>query len=497
MALDRVAAESAFLHLLVEQLRPSAPDGHLALVRLLDHIAGMVGGHAAVITPDTRVIGRDDASSSLLRAHGSATAKRVREGALGAACLVLPGSYVQIVGIGNLRPRPVILVAGRAQYPRWVADLVNYAALALGASSTPSRLARGEHELVPAVHTARAAILTHLMAGDVTAARRLARPVLPGVLDTSPTRVFLVECPPGSRTLSLESCRRALAGAALAAADPHCPDHVVVVAPPPRSPHTDKVRRALKELVEARSVGAVGESGPVELDRFRDAYDMAARALRVARRRPERIALHSDGKQLAQHLPDSARGWAQAYLTPFQELSDEERFDLLSIVGEVLHTGHAAAAEKISLNRKTVAARWNRAGSVLGVDLRDMRVRAELNLALELAQTQSQSAPGGTREPALSLAEILHSPAALAWAQEFTAPLRRDARPLLRTVTAWIAANGRIEECAQHLDAHPNTVRNHLAACERLLGRRLVGRSGGAHDLVIALRIQSAARRER
>jgi sugar diacid utilization regulator len=250
----------------------------------------------------------------------------------------------------------------------------------------------------------------------------------------------------------------------------------------------------VKELVAAQSLGAAGESGPVELDRIRDAHEMAARALAVARRQPEHIARYSDGRQLAHLVADSGASWAQAYLKPLSGLSDEERDGLLPVVRQVLHSGHGAAAEAIGLNRKTVAARWNRAGSVLRLDLRDMRVRAELNLALELVRT---TANGTEPSPALSLGEILTTPVAVAWAQEFTAPLRRDARPLLRTVTAWISANGRIEECAERLDAHPNTVRNHLGACERLLGRRLVGRSGGANDLVIALLIQPAARRGR
>jgi hypothetical protein len=39
---------------------------------------------------------------------------------------------------------------------------------------------------------------------------------------------------------------------------------------------------------------------------------------------------------------------------------------------------------------------------------------------------------------------------------------------------------------------HANTVRNHLAACEAALGRRLVGTSGGAYDVVNAMEILHA-----
>lgn len=481
--LERVDTERSFLRLLINQLKPSVRASPNALIDLLDHIARMISGHAAVFTAEGRLIGRGNIPSILLQTCRSAAAERVRAGELGVASVVQGGFYLQIMGIGESKPRPVILVARRTRYPTWMADLVHCAAVALTASSALSRVERVERQLSHVSQTARTAVLMQLMVGNVEAAHRLADPAVAGALDTSLARVFVIEDPRRRRACILEACQRSLAGRALAAADPHRDDHVVVVAPAAQSPHMDEVRTVIKGLA---ATCTVGESGPVELDRIGIAHEMAVQALKVARRQPERIARYSGERQLAHLLADSARTWAQAYLKPLHELPDEEWSDVIAVLQQVLQSGHGAAAENIGINRKTVGARWNRAGSILGLDLRDMRTRAELNLALELMQTAADSPEPA---PGLSLAEILLHSAARSWAEEFLAPLRRDGRPLLRTVTAWISVNGRIEECAEQLVAHPNTVRNHLGACERLLGRRLVGRAGGANDLVMALRI--------
>lgn len=486
VALERIDAEPAFLRLLINQLRPSVRSSPNSLVKLLGHIAGLVSGYAVVMTPEGRMIGQGGIPSIFFQAYRSEAAEKVRDGQLSAASLVRNDFYLQIVGIGEFKPRPLILVARRTQYPTWMANLVNYAAVALTASSTLSRVERVEQQLAQAMQAAKVAVLTHLMAGNVDAARRLAERVVPGVLEPPLARVFVIECPHSARACILETCQRSLGGSALAAADPHRDDRVVIVAPTAQSPHLDGVRSAIKALAVAHANCVVGESGPAQLDRIGEAHEMAVRALRVGRRQPDRMALYSEERQLAHILADTSWPWAQAYVKPLHELRELERGELLAVARQVLQFGHGGAAKRIGLNRKTVGVRWNRIAAILGLDLGDMRVRAELNLALDLIQNERG---GADSAPSLSLTEILLHPVARTWAQKFLAPLRRDSRPLLRTVEAWVGANGRIHETAVRLQAHPNTVRNHLAACERLLGRRLVGRSGGANDLVMALRI--------
>ncbi|WP_329173831.1 helix-turn-helix domain-containing protein [Streptomyces sp. NBC_01477] len=108
------------------------------------------------------------------------------------------------------------------------------------------------------------------------------------------------------------------------------------------------------------------------------------------------------------------------------------------------------------------------------------------DLALRLARGPARRALPG---PAPRLAELLRSQQARAWAMDLLRPLVDDAGPLLTTVRAWITCGGRVQDCAELIGRHPNTVRNHLSSCEELLGRRLMGRGGGAHVLVTALGI--------
>lgn len=482
---DQAEAEATLLRLLVNQLRPSVRSTPNMLSSVLGHLASTVNGPAAVVTPDGRMVGRDGITSILQKAKNSPAVERVRTGELGAASLVLEGFYVQIAGMGECRPRPVILVARRTQFPTWMAGLVNSAAVALAASSQLSRGERVQQGLTQAMHAARAAVVAQLLAGQVQPARRLAEQVVPGLLDAPRARMIVIECGTGARAHVLDACQRPMAGKAVVAADLHCDDRVLIVAPI-AEPHVDDARRLVKDL-SIRAGCVAGESGPVALTRICDADEMASRALKVARRQPERFATYSGESQLAHLLADAARPWALAYLKPLGELPVLEQEALLDNARHVLQSGHGRAAEIAGLNRKTISSRWNRTARILGLDLDDMQVRAELDLALELVRATDRSAESAA--PGLSIAEIIMAPIARKWACEFVAPLRGDSRSLLRTVTAWISVNGRIDECAARLEAHPNTIRNHLAACERILGRKLVGRAGGANDLVTALRI--------
>lgn len=378
-------SESAFLHLLIDQLRPSVRANPNALPNLLHHLARMVSGHVAVITAEGKAISAGDSIHSIpSEVYNSEPARRVRAGELGAASLIRDGIYIQILSIGESNPRPAIFVARKTEYPTWMANLVSRAAVTLAAVSSLSRVERAEHQLARVSQTARTSVLAQLMIGNPDTARRLAGSFIPGVLDTSLVRVFIIKCPPCTRARILEACQHCLADEALAAADLDRNDHVVVVAPTPMPPHVDDVRTVIKDLAASHAPCTVGESGPVELNHVGNAFEMALRALAVARRSPDHFAQYSEERQLAHILADSARTWAEAYLKPLHELSDGEKSQLFTVLQLVLQFGKIGAARKVGLNRKTVDTRWRRAESILGLDLHDMQVRAELNLALHL-----------------------------------------------------------------------------------------------------------------
>lgn len=73
---ERSDAQSAFLRLQINQLRPSVRASPNALANLLDHIATLVGGHAVVLTAEGRMIGRAGVPSVVLKAYRSVTQRR-------------------------------------------------------------------------------------------------------------------------------------------------------------------------------------------------------------------------------------------------------------------------------------------------------------------------------------------------------------------------------------------------------------------------------------
>lgn len=484
MAIDAPDAERDYLYKLIDHLRPSRPSGPDAVTSLLGRIAVLVGGHAALVAPDGSMTG-NIASPVLSGVRYSPSSLRVRDGELSAASLVQGGHYIHLIGIGEQKPRPVFVVARRTPYTAGAAKLISGTAFALAAYDRLARTKNIEGQLAQALPTARAAVLLQLLAGDVEGARKLAEPLVPGLLDAPVAQIFILECPAAIRTSVFAACQRAVGGRALATAIPSSDSRIAVLAPASSPQGAGDVGKDLRQIAEDFEC-FMGESRPVSLERVRHAHQMATEALAVAPRLPGRAAVYNGEQQLAHLLCDRSRAWAEEVLKPLDVLADGERRELIGALEEVVRHGQSAAAQRLGLNRKTVAARCARAQCLLGVNLSDMRSRAELDLALQILQLSARKAPSA---PCVSLSDILMSPTARAWAQNLVLPLREDARPLLRTVRTWIACNGRVKVCAQLLNTHHNTVRNHLAACEELLGRRLVGRRGGATDLVMALRI--------
>lgn len=481
---EEVEAELAYTRFLIDFLRPADPLHGDTVEHLLKLMEELIDGHAAVIAPDGGIKTGSQIPQTVTGDPDTLPVGRVRSGALGAIAAHHGGHYFQLLGIGKSVPRPVLVVARKKPFSSSVSNLISRTVTALMVSDRLAQTERSEQELAPARTGAMVAIHARLLSGDIEGARQLAEPLLPGVLNAARAEVYVVECTHNRRHEVLARCREAFKDVALAVPG-GIEGQVVLVIPVPDVNTFPSVANRLRTFAVDNGAYA-GGSRALPLDQMEDGHQMAHRALAVARRLPRHVAVHSGSAQLAHLLDRRAAGWAHEFLRPLLALPESRRTDITETLTSVLQHGHNGAARRRRLNRKTISVRWRQAEALLYLDLGLMHNRALLDLALQLAQRTPPQPSPAERFP---LADLLSLPEAQLWAQELVGTLRRDTRPLMRTVRIWIDCNGNVAECAQLLGAHPNTVRNHLAACEELLGRRLIGSSAGANDIVNALRI--------
>jgi purine catabolism regulator len=121
---------------------------------------------------------------------------------------------------------------------------------------------------------------------------------------------------------------------------------------------------------------------------LRGALDQARRALDAARSRQARVV--SFGELAGQGLlgllePAAAQAFSAALLAPLSEYGS--RADLIESLRAYLDcNGHwDAAAQRLGVHRHTLRYRMKRVAELLGRDLDDPGVRAELWLALQAA----------------------------------------------------------------------------------------------------------------
>jgi len=141
-------------------------------------------------------------------------------------------------------------------------------------------------------------------------------------------------------------------------------------------------------IIDALASGAgttIGLSRALPLDRVAEAYDQAVQALAGPGtgpvRRHEAIA---EGGLIPLLDTDAARGFAATTLRPLLEYTS--RADLVgSLRAFLAHSGHwDAAAESLGVHRHTLRYRIRRVADLLGRDLTDPDVRAELWIALKI-----------------------------------------------------------------------------------------------------------------
>jgi sugar diacid utilization regulator len=231
----------------------------------------------------------------------------------------------------------------------------------------------------------------------------------------------------------------------------------------------------------------LGESRPTLIDRTSRAYGEALRALVAARSLPRYAATYRPSSlDLTQVLGTEARRWAAQFLRPMFQLPPGSRTVTAGIVADALLFGTGEAARMTGVHRNTVTSHLKEVRRRMELDLGRYPDRAALVLALKLAPFPADPPLPG---PAVSLRDVLADASCHDWAAELTASLKPE---LKRTLTAWLIADGRIDEAlSARLGLHTNTIRKHLGRCEQLLSghKPLIRHKEGAYEATLALHI--------
>ncbi|WKX11606.1 helix-turn-helix domain-containing protein [Streptomyces sp. NL15-2K] len=424
-----------------------------------------------------------------------AQVERLADGRLAAATTRVGDLEVRLEAFGRREPRSVLVTASAAALSREAAALVSQAGgllQLLGEASRADDSARGDEDKARAL---RFAVLTALMTGDVTLARRMTSWDVPPLLGAERVRVHLLHCPPADRDRLARTFQDASGyhGHGLMV---HCPafeEHLIcpIAEATENAAPDDRLDRlehgqVLRRLVRENPGYALGVSRPHPLTALAEAYGEALHALAVARNSPDRLAAYRGRPLLIDVLPrPAATAWARAHVAP---LHAEPKLTQ-DITRLAVTFPRTAVAGLLRVSRTTVVAHCGRAERALGLDLGDVRARAELDLALALTDLPPDPAAVPRQVPP-TLAELLHTAPAITWAATFLQPLRDVRhRDLEATVRAWIDHNTDAQRTAEALALSRNTIRARLRTAERLLNRDLLTTASGIHDVVHAIAV--------
>ncbi|MFI1720384.1 helix-turn-helix domain-containing protein [Streptomyces sp. NPDC020489] len=411
---------------------------------------------------------------------------RLIDGSLSAATMYLAEREVRLEAFGRRAPRSVLVTVSTSGLSREAASLASHAGGLLqlldeASAATGNARAHGESARV-----LRFAVLTALMTGDVTLVRRMTGAAPPPLLEADSVRVHLLHCPPDDRERLVRTYQDASGyhGAGLMVRCPAFEDHLICPIAEDAGPG-DPLRggEVLRELVRDNPDYALGVSRAHPLAATGAAYSESLHALAVARNSHDRLAVYSGRPSLVRVLPqETACAWSRAVVAP---LHAEPKLTM-DIIRLAVTFPRSAVARLLNLSRTTVVAHCRRAERALDRDLGQVRVRAELDLALSLDNVAPGPAVAQQATPTFD--ELLTTPAAMAWAATFLHPLTDPQRSDLDvTARAWIDHNTDAQRTAEALSLSRNTVRSRLRAVERLLNRDLLTTGSGVHDLVHAL----------
>ncbi|WP_424889414.1 helix-turn-helix domain-containing protein [Streptomyces sp. XH2] len=490
--LRQAREHAARLTRLLDFARAGENGDDTALRRLVTWLAGTLGGTVTLTGRNGEPLAGTAAHAAVEERAGKLL-HHVAGGRLHAAAADDRHGQLRLVAVGRGAPHPVLAAGLPGPFDEQAAALLTHAAGVLAPLLRAREAAEHRRSAEHAMACLRLAVFQLLMGGEVTLAQRTAAGLAPGLLDADTARVIVLEQQGHRRDALLRACEEATGGRALTVRCAAYDTQVIVVAPTtdrgtPGDGGGTAPAAALRRITAGRPGVFLGASSLHPLSQVGEAYGEAARALAVARFRPDRVAEHSTQTRLAELLdPAASRAWAARVLKPLGALPYHARTPLLATVGLGLEFTAVNAAKILGVSRNTVRARMDRAATLLGADLADVRARAVLHLALHLHATAPAPCPApGEAPPPAGLGRLLASDGLRAWAGELLGRLTADDRDLRRTLRVWIAENAAVEGAAARLGIHPRTVREHLRGAEHLLGRRLVPGGGDLYEVVLA-----------
>ncbi|MFB7648286.1 helix-turn-helix domain-containing protein [Streptomyces sp. NPDC056084] len=399
------------------------------------------------------------------------------------------GLHVMRVPVGRDASAGALVVVAGTSFDEESKTLVEHTAKLLALVPDAQQAQR----ISDSAREVRLGVFHMLMGGQVALAQRVLEGLAPGMLQTEKARVYVISGPPPDRDRTADQLEASLEERALLVRCPARDDDIIVVDPlhdPEQAP--DSVAQILRDRVAALPDLAMGGSRPHPLAEVAEGYGEASNALTAVRHGFERVGMFDGSPQLAPLLGGGAHRWAERVLGALLDIPYATRDELITTVRMTLEFSHTEAARILGAHRNTVAARTARVAEILGrgpepLDLKDVRVRAVLQLALSLLHSWS---PGPVPPlPGDSLAEILRCPAAHAWARSLLKPLQDDPRGLADTVRAWVECNLNVDDTATVLGVAPMTVRKRLRRAETLVQRDLTRGLAGAHAVVLAMAI--------
>ncbi|WP_190198126.1 PucR family transcriptional regulator [Streptomyces djakartensis] len=349
-----------------ELLRVVQRDGSQSAV--LEWLGRRIGADVAWIGPRGGIDAATPAFPDTVVAALPEHLERLADGRLGAAATRLGTLEIHLEAFGPRAPRrPVLVTVGANPLTREAASLASQAGGLLRLLGAASAAADRNRAYQCKARDVRFAVLTALMGGDLTLARRITCRDVPPLLDAEYVRVHLLQCTPTDRDRLAEAYQDGSGyhGSGLMV---HCPafrDHLICPIPDTPDPPGDRLRggQELRRLVDDHPGYFLGVSRPHPLTDLGAAYGEALHALAVARNSPERVAVYEGRPSLAGVLPRPAgTAWALSRTAP---LRNEPK-----LTGDIVRLAvtfpRAAVARLLSISRTTVAAHCRRAERVLG-----------------------------------------------------------------------------------------------------------------------------------
>ncbi|MGW3971014.1 helix-turn-helix domain-containing protein [Streptomyces ardesiacus] len=468
------------LDALMRQLPPQLADVK-AMQRIASWLAHTLDVQVLVSEPD-RVL----AASPPTAAEQLAQAI-IRQSVEGGASESASAPHTQLISLTPATgPDTVLAVARHTPFDEAETRLLRHAAKLLGLVDQARREYCVAADASRAVHTAAAQLL---LDGEVDKARRVMEQMTPGLLDAETGRLFVVMTDPARRDTAVRLCETATAGHALAIADPHERNRVVVIQPVRDSEPDENVPGALIRLVSAPGpISSLGGSGVYSMSLLGDALNEAATAQRFALHQPDSVALSAQHTDLISLLCQyDAQHWARQLLHPLMG-SAAQWEQMRQTLPTALAYPYTVAARRLDLHRNTLSRRVARAARSLGVDFTTIGDRIAVCLALELVTHREPTETTQNGGPVPTLRELLTAPQILVWAETLLSAAREDRRNLLATAAAWLSFDAHVEPTARSLGLSEVTVRTHIRALEAHMSRDLSSLNG-MRDLQFALHV--------